>query len=392
MKPLVSALRVPKLADACRVLFVSGDNLTLSSELHQIGLVTLQGAQNGQVENADLLISQTQLELVKIGQEALPRLIRTFMEPIVSAGVDVASIENAEMRESVLTAKVVEKVKSQTASQETFKYFLPYLGGAIKPFAQLLVASLFKFYLERHNTQRQLLPEFSNVVSSLEKIGLLSPFLNLAMCPKCDNYEIIFSRRARFSPACHKCGSLWPVLMVNEFPDSFALLKRANKDLAIFISMYLRSHSTFPVNIFPNAEFNVRGGKAEVDVYIPETVTGVECKCYTNNLAIADSTIQSEAAKMKRQLENYARLGIKRVLIVTNYGDVDIGKLSAALMAQMKTIKNLKEVRLVGSELSAFKRILDEESNNINDSLSAGVQREFEHRMSKQLAKSDGDV
>jgi hypothetical protein len=141
----------------------------------------------------------------------------------------------------------------------------------------------------------------------------------------------------------------------------------------------------FPGNILPNAEFNVKGGKLEVDVFMPLIETGIECKCYTNNIAVANAALQSEAGSIKRQVEGYVSLGLKRVVIITNYGNVDIQKLNSALADQLKGLKGLEEYKLLGSDLTAFARFLEEETKKINDAVSSGMQKEIEQRLSKQL-------
>ncbi len=388
----MAAIKVPRLCDACRILFVSGESLVLSAELEQTGIVALKVVEEGNVEGADLLISQSQLQLLKIGQEALPRLLRTFYDPISEAAVSVASTQNEEERQSIFVAKIVEKVKSQEKTKEFSKSFTPYIGAGIKPFAELLVGGLYKFYYERHKTQRQLITEFNETVTSLKRVGLLAPFLSLALCPACNNYELAFSRSVRFSHSCAQCGSDWPVLTINEFPQAFAALKRKNRDLPIFISAYLKSKSPLPVEVFPNAEFDLEGGKKlEADVFIPDTGTGIECKCYANNIAVSDTTINSEAGKIKQQTQNYLALGINRILVITNYSEVDAGKLNARLREQLRDVGSLEELKVASADMTKFVKLLDEEAARLGNAVNRRWQQELEHRLAKQLEQGKAE-
>ena len=354
-----------------------------------MGLVSLQSMSEGNLEGSNLLVVESQGQLITIIQQVWPRLFQKFTELIVSASVGIASIEDEKMRESIFTAKIVETVKTQEEKQEFLKTLTPYLGGAIKPFAEMLVGSLYKFYFERYRNQRQVISEFDDVVVLLKRLGLLFPFLSLAVCPACNNFESVFSRFARFSPECPKCGTSWPVLMVNEFPESFASLKKANRDLPVFISAYLRSKSPLPVAVFPNAEFDLESGKAEVDVFIPHTATGIECKCYTNNIAVSESTINSEAGKIKQQIERYLALGLVRVAIITNYNDADAEKLRMRLTGELKQIRGLNEWKVLSSDLKAFAKFLDDESSKIGDAVKTSMQKEFEQRIAKQITESE---
>jgi len=387
---LVAAIRVPKRCNACRILFVGGESLVLSAELEQIGIVGLEVAEEGNVEGADFLVSQSQLQLLKIGQEVLPKFLHMFYDHICEAAVGLASIQNEEERQSIFVAKIVEKVTRQKRAEELSKSFTPYIGAGIKPLAELLVGGLYKFYYERHKTQRQIITEFNETVTSLKKTGLLVPFLSLALCPACNNYELAFSRSIKFSRSCAQCGSDWPVLTINEFPQPFATLKRMNRDLPVFISAYLRSKSPLPVEVFPNAEFVLEGDKkVEADVFIPATATGMECKCYTNNIAVSDTTINSEAGKIKHQIENYLALGISRILMVTNYNGVDVGRLNTQLKKQLRDVRGLEEWKVVGADLKSFVELLDEEATRLGDAIKRRYQQELEQHTAKELKQSE---
>ena len=387
VKPLINAFKVPKLSEACRILFVNGDSLALSLEFGQTGLVSLQGATQGNIEGSDLLIAESETQLIAIIQQALPQFIEKLTGPIVSAAVGIASVKDESQRQSVFTAKIVSTISDEQEKQGLLKVITPYIGGMIKPLAEMSIGSLYKFYFERQHHQRQMLINFDDVVASLKRLDLISPFLSLAICPSCNNYEAVFSRFAGMNTRCPKCGSEWPVLMVNEFPAAFAALKKSNHDLPVFISAYLKSKSVLPIRVFPNAEVDLEPGKAEIDVLVEETSTGMECKCYTNNIAVAETTISSEAGKIRQQTESYVASGLTRVIIITNYCDSDTMKLRARLTEELKQIKGLREWKLLGFDLPTFAKMLNEESSNIEAALNAKIQKEFEGRMTKQLSE-----
>ena len=112
--------------------------------------------------------------------------------------------------------------------------------------------------------------------------------------------------------------------------------------MPVFISAYLKSKSVLPIRVFPNVEVDLEPGKAEIDVLIEETSTGMECKCYTNNIAVAETTISSEAGKIRQQTENYVASGLTRVIIITNYCDANTMKLRTRLTEELKQIRGLK--------------------------------------------------
>ena len=385
IEALLAALKVDKIADACRILFINGDKLSLSAQLEQIGLVNIIGPSEGNIEGADLIAAQAKLQLNSIGKQVMPRMMNDFSESIVAASVEIASIQNEEERQSIMTAKIMEKAKGD-GSKEFFKQITPYIGGAIKPLSEFMVGGLYKFLYDKYRDQSQMIPRFSDVVASLRRLGLASPFLSLALCPSCNNYEFIFSRSARSTTTCPKCGFTWPILIVHELTPEFAALKRNNNDLPVFISAYLKSKLPYPVSVSPNAEFNMKTGKIEVDVFIPDTRTGIECKNYINNITVADSTINTEVGKVCKQIGNYLSIGLKRVIVVTNFAEADANKFRVALKNQTAGIKGLEELYVLGSDINAFSQFLDKECEKIENTVNVKIQKELDNRVAKQLA------
>lgn len=386
VRPLLAALKVPKLSDACKILFVNGDCLTLSTELEQIGLVTLEGEETEDVEASTIVMEQAKLELMKIFQQVFPRFIQEYSETFAAITVEMAEIQDENERQSLITAKIIEKTKGQ-GDKQLYKSMMPFIGGAIRPFIELMIGGLYKFYFEHYRAQHQAIMEFNDVIVSLRKIGLLTPFLNIAFCPSCNNYELVFSKKTAANNKCPKCGLPWAVLAVNEFPESFAQLKKRSKDPPVFISAYLKSKSPLHVNIFPNAELTTEDGSIEIDVYLPDISTGIECKCYTNNLSVAMSTINSEVGKIKQQIDNYLKVGLKRVIVVTNYNESDANKLRTLLKEILKDYPGLDEWKILGYDMPAFITFLDAESKKINDYLDTSIQKRFDGIMKKQLTK-----
>lgn len=389
IKPLLAALKVQKLSQACRVLFASGDALSLSTPLEQIGIVTLTGPREGNIEGADLITSESQLQLMEIGKQIVPPFVHSFGDSIVSASVEFASIQNEEERQSIVTAKIMDKVNSGD-TKRLLKQITPYIGGAIKPVSELLVGILYKFLYDKHRDQQQAIPQFEEVVASMIRLGLTSPFLSLALCPSCNNYELVFSRSARSNSNCSKCGFAWPVLVLNELTPDFAFLKKKNADLPVFISAYLKSKSPFPVRAFPNAEFNLKAGKVEVDVFLPDTALGIECKCYANCVAVTDSTISSEAGKTKKQIENYLKLGLTRIVVITNYSEPDTNKLRIAIKDQFGELEGVKELLVLGRDLDVFTKFLDQECEKLEQATNMSLQQAFGHHIASQLTKKEG--
>lgn len=385
VKPLIAALKVKGLSEACRILFISGDTLALSSPLGQIGMVGVEGDGGRNVEGADLLVSESEIELARIGKNVIPPIIQRFSDTIASASVDVTTIENDEQRQSIVTARIMERARSEDSIQ-LFRQLAPYLGGGIKPVSEILVGLLYKFLYGKYEDQRQRIPWSEEMIATMGRLGLTAPFLGIALCSSCNNYELAFSRSVRVMPNCPKCGSPWRVLVLNEFTQDFASLKVRNADLPVFVSAYLKSKLPVPVQVYADAEFVVDGERVEVDVYIPDTATGVECKCYSNCIAVPDSTISSEAGKTKKQIENYLRLGLTRIVVVTNYNERDTNKLRISLKERLRNLKGMTELVVLGNDLDAFVRFLDQESARVEQAWNARLQQEFDHRVATQLS------
>lgn len=387
IEPLIAALKTEKFSNACRILFINGDTLKLSTLLEQIGLVTIQGPSEANSDGADLIIGQAKLQLVNVGKEVMPRMLNVFGEPMISASVEVASIESEEERQSMLTMRIMEKAKSDDF-KDFYEQMFRYAGGAIKPLSELMIGGLYKFLLERHKDQNQTVSQFNDVVASLRRLNLATPFLSLALCPSCNNYEFTFSRSVKTKTDCPKCGSVWTIINVHELIPEFASLKMKNNDLAVFISAYLKSKLPYPVQVYPNAEFKTRTGKIEIDVYIPDLQTGIECKNYINNMVVTDSTISSEIGKLRAQIENYLSVGIKKVVVVTNFSADITNKLGNSLKKITTNMKGLEEIQVLGSDLVALTLFLDKECEQIENAVNSRIQQGFDNRIKKQIGKA----
>jgi hypothetical protein len=139
------------------------------------------------------------------------------------------------------------------------------------------------------------------------------------------------------------------------------------------------------VEVFPNAEFINDDKVVEMDVVIPCTSTGIECKCYANNLAVTRTALKSQTAQLKKQVLAYSALGLKRVFIITNYCDADANSINLALKEQLKGTR--VECRVLSSDITEFTRFLDEESDRINNTVAKDLQKQVvsqtEHQRNK---------
>lgn len=132
-------------------------------------------------------------------------------------------------------------------------------------------------------------------------------------------------------------------------------------------------------------------GEVELDVLIRDTATGIECKCYTRNIAVGKSMINRETQRLKRQIENYVQVGIRRVFVVTNLSDADSTRLQDALGSQLQGLDEITEFKVLSANMTAFRAFLEEEAKLIGKAATAQFETELEHKIAqKQLKPSSG--
>ena len=177
---------------------------------------------------------------------------------------------------------------------------------------------------------------------------------------------------------------MWSILTVDEFTPSFSTLKKENNDLPVFISAYLKSNQFKPTKIFPNAKIKIGDKKFEFDVLIKETSTGIECKCYENPLIISDNSIKSEVGKINKQIRNYKKLGLKKIVLITNLSCQNAEKFETEIKNGLSDIIPTSiELEVLGLDLENLYYFLEEEANKISKISSKDIEKEITKRIQK---------
>ena len=391
VKPLVTAMKVPEYREACRILFVNCNLLTFSKELGQLGVVSCSGPQTRIKETLAVISSDSQTGLAVTARQALPRLYGTIVDTAALSAPQMASAESEADREAAFVSAFMQRVASGKKAEEFMKPLMPYIGSGIKPFGELLVASLHRFYYDRFQNLRRVFADVTEVTQLLRRLGVLAPFLTISLCPECINYEFSFSRRVSITHNCPRCGLPWSVLAVDEFSPSFSYLKSRNKDLPVFISAYLKSNTYDPLSVLPNVEIVVGKKKIEVDVLVKETATGIECKCYEDPLVVSDNTIKSMAGELAKQIRDYARIGLERVVVITNLATGEnTPRLAKEISTKLAGTLG-REVRLevLGSDMTQMHEFLEKESRKTSEAVHQNILTQLAARIEKKLKKEE---
>lgn len=110
----------------------------------------------------------------------------------------------------------------------------------------------------------------------------------------------------------------------------------------------------------------------------------IRCKCYENPLIISDNSIKSEAGNLEKQIRNYHEIGMKRIIVLTNFSSSGITKLEQEIKNRMNDIiPSSIELKVLGIDIEVLQNFLDEESRKISEINQKKIEKELVDRIQK---------
>lgn len=215
------------------------------------------------------------------------------------------------------------------------------------------------------------------MVQNLHELDIAEPLLQVSFCPKCKNYRFTICEYPMPQACCPNCKEEWLDVTAFILKDPYQDLKQQNRDLPIFISGYLKNKATYSISTYPLVPLKQKEG--EIDVYIKESETGIECKCFQDPRVITEGKLSSEAGNIKKQVEQYFKIGLKRVILVTNLSEPDSERLHKILKERYS-----QEVKVLPGEIDQLLKALTELAKEADECYKANLTQ----RIQKGLRRS----
>ena len=374
--PLVEASTTESWKAVLSILYLNGSVLCMSDEVPIPVVVSIDGDPDEVWETIELLEAK----------------FTTAISPLISAGAKkfVPGILQ-DLKVGIADSKIT--IDDEAAIQAfIIGHFTQILESRDNPLNRLLVQGAFRFgevvaasvfdmlaRLWRGLVQSTLEEvDYEELIEGLRKLGLIESKLQVSICSNCANYQLVVSKFLGESEECPKCGESWTTARLYTFVPTYEKVKLGNKDLSLFISSYLRYKVSelaplATLDVRPNATLSSKGVRVEVDVYLPQFNTGIECKVFENPFApMTTARLGSIQGPLVKQIRNYTSVGIKKIGIATNLPPEAIEKLKTALTRDVR--RGSVAFEMVPGDVDDLIRWLDQLATSIAGEFNKGLQ------------------
>jgi len=359
--PLIDATNTTRWRRALAILYMNGDALEIPGNTKIPCLVGVKGPPAEKAKDSiELLMGRAKTQIIP--------LIKEFIMPHISAllskfGGIATEIEDDPHR-TIVNMLADTMIRKQDEVQAMTVKLL--LRGAFA-IPSITAAGLFQALEEIRAGQATCTiggTDYDGLVESLLRLGLIEPKLQVSICPECSNYQITISPCPTNKTTCPSCGGEWATRTIYMFKSPYDKVKAQNQDLPLFISSYLKLRTTLTnitekPEIHPNAELRKEDTAAEVDVYIPRIKMGIECKVYHNPNSPMTTSRLGIAGNLRKQLENYAKLGLTHIIIVTNLPEHHAKKIEEKLQEHPET-PEVDKIEVIPGNTDKLLQFLDE--------------------------------
>lgn len=322
VRPLVHAALTAGWKPAINLLYFHGTLLELSEEVGIPILVSVRGNTEGLDQVSELFKARTSSEAMRILRSWIKEIVPLVLQSVQEAGPDAVSVSGIAATLGAQAAKSGGPHARiiQDMLRKGFEDAVTFSGG--------LSAIIFEFLLAKRTAYlTNVMPEaeYERMVQQLSKLGIVEPRLEVSICAHCHNHYVVVSGFPSTPKTCTKCGFPWVTVELFVFRESFSRIELGSSLMALFISAYLREKVNaqspmLDLEVYPNAIFQANGKTAaEVDVYVPRSATGYECKAFEDVFApLTTNRIGSVTGRVLGQINLYLSLGIRNIVIATN--------------------------------------------------------------------------
>lgn len=377
IKPLLEASNTKFWKDALDILFISGHVISYSSSPFNFPcLVSIKGPYDRIDPSIDLLEGKS---IVKIAP-LISSIIQIFLPKImVIAKREEFKGDSGEKEEFSMAMMMMAEFVPELEKYQ--KELASIMIQGTSSLSDLIIIQTLRSLLDTRDKHLHCTfgeEKYENMIISLRRLGLIEEKIQVSLCPECANYEFSISKGGSEKKFCPKCGHNWVTGILYTFENSFGDIKIDNSDLPIFISGYLRHKINCgclfrKIDVYSNASYQLENNAdVEVDVHIPEFNFGIECKVYEDIYApMTESRIGNLVGKLMPQIKRYEKLGIEKILIVTNLIENSTGQLQDALYKSLKKEKCSATVKILPGDPDTLLDNLNEISSKIINSINS---------------------
>lgn len=362
VKPFLEAAGALSFRNALKLL-LTNDSVLGYENLHQIVLVKAVGPEDKARQAIELIQSKSTIALSNLTKEIFQIIIsKNLLHDLLPE-----KTKSGEQSNEVIALGIATRLKERMPSVFSTVITPLFMRRGAKPLVQAIAVYTAKELLSIKERHLQVMGrEYQDVVQKNYELGIIEPLLGVSTCPNCKNWVLRVSEYPVPQLSCPNCKEEWLDVTAFTLKDPYRELKQQNKDLPIFISVYVKSKATYPISVYPLVPIKDKTG--EIDVYIRGSETGIECKCFQDPHVITGSKLDSEAGNIKKQVEQYFKIGLNRVILVTNLSEPDSERLHKILKERYS-----QEVKVLPGEIDQLLKALTELAKEADERYKANL-------------------
>lgn len=243
-----------------------------------------------------------------------------------------------------------------------------------------IVSSLLKNTLLEYERESSLLKKLMaerDLISLLsdKDISIIETWAQIGVCHMCKTFEMISTTQGTRAKKCPSCNQQNLTATIYGFDENFQKHFINNKVLPLFCAGYINDLSGKQVATKQKINDGDGNSCGDIDVYVPQTQTGIECKLMIEHEP-SDNQFQNHYAEIQRDLKKYLSFGIKNLVVITNIEEHRANTLKQRLQTEL-SLNSEVTLQIIHHSVPLLLKILSNIAESVkqlmknNDSLCA---------------------
>jgi len=279
--------------------------------------------------------------------------------------------------------EMLEFALQQTNMAELQRKFYNVFSSAINsPFAIAMnvvgtetaagyASSLLHLCMSKFKDQNELFknPEIIRQLSH-PKLEIITPISQISVCGACHNFEILLSTYPKRDTTCSKCSRDVLTARIFKLNDDYEVHKTRNKDLPLFATHYIsrKTSNNQAICSFKISNRDNSSIEGDIDVYVPLTKTGMECKLYSSSDP-QGGIFEGKKGEIATDFIKFGKFGIRRFIALTNLSESKAEELQKSLEKKLQAEGiHYDLIRIGYNSVKDLLSILDNEVSEIRKS------------------------
>lgn len=321
------------------------------------------------LNNLEWLTKTSEYKISALGKEFLDRF-SNFTRGIYTIYMErKKEIGNKLTEQEIIYLATVKWAENLQNDEKQIKRFTSFWMTTAQWILLAIIGEVAKGLIEMYEKQKSVIgDDYNECVDLWRECGLIEPIFAISVCSNelCKHYEFLLSSAPKLERNCPRCGSRWINIILYKVNEPFSSLKLEGKDLSIFLSGYIKTALSLPVNVIPECYVTANGEDVQIDVFLQNPPTIFECKIYEDpSITTYEKMLNIYREACQQLISSLNKLGVKNGYIITNL------KLSEPQLSRLKE----ETEKIIGQQELTIKLIADTSPEKLLEKLSTELKK-----------------